>query len=319
MLGVVKMDRLDRILASVSTVVIGKNHVTEILLAGILCGGHILIEDVPGVGKTTLVNALARTLGCSFSRIQFTPDLMPADILGMSIFDKTTEEFVFSPGPIMNQIILADEINRTSPRTQSSLLEAMAEGQVSVDGISHPLPQPFIVLATQNPIEYEGTYALPEAQLDRFMLRVSVGYPVFSDETKIIRMPVGKALLNKLEPVVTPEELLTMQQQVSEVFIAEELAGYIVNLTQATRTHRDVLLGISPRGGQHLYRGSKGLAFLRKRDYVLPDDIKAIVAPVFHHRITLKPEALLRGKSPREVIDEVLATTHVPVIRNANK
>jgi MoxR-like ATPase len=313
------MDKVALILENVKKIIIGKEEVTSKLLAGILCGGHILIEDVPGVGKTTLVDALARTLGCTFSRIQFTPDLMPADIIGISVFDRQTEQFTYRPGPIMKQVILADEINRTSPRTQASLLEAMAEGQVSVDGTTHALPRPFIVLATQNPIEYEGTYPLPEAQLDRFMMRVSIGYPSFGDEREIVKIPAGKGSLQEMESVVTPEELLAMQKQTTEVFMASTLESYIVDLTQATRAHRDVLLGVSPRGGQHLYRGAKGLAFIRNRDYVIPDDIKAMLTPVFSHRLILKPDALLKGRTAEDIIAEILSNTPVPVIPNVNR
>jgi MoxR-like ATPase len=313
------MDRIDRILANVAKVIIGKNTVTEYVLAGILCGGHILIEDVPGVGKTTLANTLARSLGCTFSRIQFTPDLMPSDIVGISVYDKTMDAFVFRPGPIMNQLILADEINRTSPRTQSSLLEAMSEGQISVDGTTYPLPSPFIVLATQNPIDYEGTYPLPEAQLDRFMLRVTMGYPTFSDETSIVSRPGGESMIRDVVPVTNPEELIEMRAAVEKIHFSRELVEYVVNLTQATREHPDITLGVSPRGGQHLFRGAQGLAYVRKRPHVLPDDIKAMIASVFYHRLILKPEALLRGKTPLDVINDVVNKTHVPVIRHADK
>ena len=313
------MDIVQRILDNVKKVIIGKDDVITKLLAGILCGGHILIEDVPGVGKTTLVEALARTLGCTFSRIQFTPDLMPADIIGISVLDKSKEQFIYRPGPIMKQVVLADEINRTSPRTQASLLEAMAEGQVSVDGTTYALPAPFIVLATQNPIEYEGTYPLPEAQLDRFMMRISIGYPAFEDEREIIKIPVGKGSLQELESVVTPAELLTMQKQTTEVFMANKLESYIVELTQVTRNHNDVLLGVSPRGGQHLYRAAKGLAVINNRDYVLPDDIKEMLAPVFSHRLVLKPDALLKGRCAQDVITEILSNTRVPLIPDATK
>ncbi len=308
------MDKIQEVLAQVGRVIIGKEEAASHLLAGILCGGHLLIEDVPGVGKTTLVKALARTLGCSFKRIQFTPDLMPADITGLSVYDQVRAEFLFKPGPIMSQIILADEINRTSPKTQASLLEAMAEGQITVDGTTHPLPRPFIVMATQNPIEYEGTYPLPEAQLDRFMMRVSLGYPGQREEAEILKLPRPGSLPADLTPVMTPGELLDLQGRVAEVHVAPSLENYIVSLTQRTRRHAHVLLGVSPRGGQYLYRAARGKAFVLGRDYVLPDDIKAMAVLVFGHRLVLKPEARLKGYQPEDVLKEILESTPVPVV-----
>ncbi len=308
------MERISRVLANVDKVIIGKREVVSRLLTGILCGGHLLIEDVPGVGKTTLVKALAITLGCTFKRIQFTPDLMPADIVGITVYDKGKGDFLFKPGPIMSQVVLADEINRTSPKTQSSLLEAMAEGQVTVDGVTHPLPQPFVVMATQNPIEYEGTFPLPEAQLDRFMMRITLGYPGQEDENRIIKLPAGDDPLAGLSPVVSPPELMAMQQRAARIYIANSLENYIVTLTRSTRSHPAVLLGVSPRGGQYLYRAAKGEAFLQGRDYVLPDDIKAVIGPVFTHRLILKPEARLKGKDAAAVLKEILLTAPVPVV-----
>ncbi len=309
------MEKIAKILDNVRQVVVGKDDVIAMLLAGILSGGHILIEDVPGVGKTTLVNAIARTLGCSFARIQFTPDLMPADILGISVYNRQTGSFAYRPGPIMHQIVLADEINRTSPRTQAALLEAMAEGQVTVDGKTYPLPVPFVVLATQNPIEYEGTYPLPEAQLDRFLMRISLGYPDGEAEKTILKLPASpKEAAAKLAPVITPEELLEMQQAAARTYMAESLERYIVALVQNTRAHEDVLLGISPRGSQHLYRRARALAYLKQRDYVLPDDIKEMAGPVFCHRLLLKPEALIKGNHVGNVLAEILDNTPVPVV-----
>ncbi|HHX75046.1 MAG TPA: MoxR family ATPase, partial [Firmicutes bacterium] len=277
-------------------------------------------EDVPGVGKTTLVNAIARTLGCSFTRIQFTPDLMPADILGISVYDRQSGTFTYRPGPIMHQIVLADEINRTSPRTQAGLLEAMAEGQVTVDGKTYPLPVPFVVLATQNPVEYEGTYPLPEAQLDRFLMRISIGYPDGEAEKRILKLPASpREAAARLAPVITPEELLQMQQAAAQTYMAESLERYIVALAQNTRTHEDVLLGISPRGSQHLYRGALALAYLKQRTYVLPDDIKAMAGLVFSHRLLLKPEALLKGRRVSDVLAEILDNTPVPVITDGRQ
>lgn len=311
------METMEKILANVSRVIIGKEDVVSRLLTGILCNGHLLIEDVPGVGKTTLVKTLAKTLGCSFARIQFTPDLMPSDIVGLSVYDKKRGDFVFKPGPVMSQIILADEINRTSPKTQASLLEAMAERQVTVDGVTYPLPQPFIVMATQNPIEYEGTYPLPEAQLDRFMMRVALGYPAEQDEERVVQMnPGGGGLTEAVQAVITAAGLVELQRQIDEVYMAGALERYIVTLTRATRAHADILLGVSPRGGQYLYRAAKGAAFVRGRNFVLPDDIKAMVAPVFSHRLILKPEARLKGKNAFDVLQEILHQTRVPVILN---
>lgn len=307
------MEKIAGILANVDRVIIGKREAVSRLLAGILCGGHLLIEDVPGVGKTTMVKALAKTLGCTFKRIQFTPDLMPADIVGITVFAKDQNEFLFKPGPIMSQVILADEINRTSPKTQASLLEAMAEGQVTVDGITHLLPRPFIVMATQNPIEYEGTFPLPEAQLDRFMMRISLGYPEQEEENRIVRLPPGEDPVAGLSPVISPSELIAMQQQATATYMAKSLESYIVALTRHTRSHPAVLLGVSPRGGQYLYRAAKGEACLQGRDYVLPDDIKAMAVPVFGHRLMLKPEARLKGLDALAVLQEILLKTPVPV------
>lgn len=307
------MSKLKEILAQVNSAIVGKNDTVAAMLAGILNGGHILIEDVPGTGKTTLSKVMARVLGCSFNRIQFTPDLMPSDIIGLSVYDLSREEFVFKPGPVMSQFLLADEINRTSPKTQAALLEAMAEMQVTVDGATYPLPEPFIVVATQNPIEYEGTYPLPEAQLDRFMMRLQLGYAAEGEEMSIIGMDYGKNPADKVPEVVSSAELLEMRGEVSKVYMAEALHNYITRLTRSTRAHADILLGISARGGQNLYRGSKGIAFVRGRDYVLPDDIKDMVGPVFSHRLVLKPEALLKGKDESHVLEEILHQTFVPV------
>ena len=306
------MDKLLNILQNINKVFIGKEEVISKIMTGILCGGHLLIEDVPGVGKTTLAKVIAKTLGCSFSRIQFTPDLMPADIIGISVYDKGRDEFVYRPGPVMSQIVLADEINRTSPRTQSSLLEAMEEGQVSVDGVTYKLPDPFIVIATQNPVEFEGTYPLPEAQLDRFMLRITIGYPGSEDEE--VSTARRKNLLQSVEAVITPKELLQLQRQAKEVHLAGSLESYIIELARASRNHADVLLGISPRGAKHLYLAVKGLAFIKGRNYVLPDDIKEMLAFVFAHRIILKPEALLKGITALDIIAEIAERTPVPVM-----
>lgn len=310
------MDKTQDILNAISRVIIGKKKVISSILAGILGGGHLLIEDVPGTGKTTFSKVMAKTLGCTFKRIQFTPDLMPSDILGLSVYDRQNGEFVFKPGPIMSQFVLADEINRTSPKTQAALLEAMAERQVTVDGVTHVLPEPFIVIATQNPIEYEGTYPLPEAQLDRFMMRLALGYPEIEDEQKILQIGSGNTFFEEVKMVITADELTSMQQKTEQVYMAETLQHYIARLTKETRTHPELLLGVSSRGAQHLYRVAKGVALIQGRDYVLPDDIQSMVISVFAHRLILKPEARLKGKSGSDILKEILDQIYVPVIPN---
>jgi len=301
------------IMAAVNRVLIGKEKEIAYLLAGILSGGHLLVEDYPGTGKTTLAKTMAEVLGCTFKRIQFTPDLMPSDIIGLSIYRRAEDRFVYQPGPVMSQFLLADEINRTSPKTQAALLEAMAERQVTVDGVTYPLPEPFIVMATQNPIEFEGTYPLPEAQLDRFMMRVTLGYPEQELEQQIVRIDPNRKLTVPLQKVVDSKELVAMQRALDKIFVAEVLEDYIVRLTRATRTHPDLLLGVSPRGGQHLYQASRALAAIRERDFVLPDDIKEILPPVFSHRLILKPEARLKGRTAALILQEILFQTYVPV------
>lgn len=307
------MEKIREILTAVSQVIVGKDDKLSYLLAGILCGGHLLVEDVPGTGKTTLAKTLAVVLGCSFKRIQFTPDLMPSDIIGLSIYDRERGEFVYQPGPVMSQFVLADEINRTSPKTQAALLEAMAEKQVTVDGISYPLPEPFIVMATQNPIEYEGTYPLPEAQLDRFMMQITLGYPDQEYEQQIVKLDPARSLPEELDKVVDAAGLIEMQRQLDSVYLAAILEDYIVRLTRASRTHPDLLLGVSPRGGQYLYRASRALAAVRGRDFVLPDDIKELLPPVFSHRLIVRPEAKLKGRTAADILQEILIQTHVPV------
>lgn len=307
------MKKTAEIMAAVNRVLIGKEKEIAYLLAGILSGGHLLVEDYPGTGKTTLAKTMAEVLGCTFKRIQFTPDLMPSDIIGLSIYRRAEDRFVYQPGPVMSQFLLADEINRTSPKTQAALLEAMAERQVTVDGVTYPLPEPFIVMATQNPIEFEGTYPLPEAQLDRFMMRVTLGYPEQELEQQIVRIDPNRNLSAPVQKVVDSKELVAMQRALDKVFLAAVLEDYIVRLTRATRTHPDLLLGVSPRGGQHLYQASRALAAIRERDFVLPDDIKEILPPVFSHRLILKPEARLKGRTAVLILQEILFQTHVPV------
>ncbi len=300
-----------RVIANVEKVMVGKRREAEYVLLALLCRGHVLIEDVPGVGKTTLVRALARSLGCGFSRIQFTPDLLPSDVTGVSVYNRRTAQFEFRPGPIVSQVVLADEINRASPKTQSSLLECMEEGQVTVDGISHALPQPFLVLATQNPIEYEGTFPLPEAQLDRFLVRLRLGYPTAQEESAVVERAFSSPVAG-LEPVAGTEAILAAQREVGEVHVERSVREYIIGLVRGTRSHPDVYLGASPRGSIGLHRTSQALALLRGRHFVTPDDVKEMAPLCLTHRLLLKPEARLYGGSPDRVVEELLARLPVP-------
>jgi MoxR-like ATPase len=302
---------LNRITENIEKVIVGKRREIQYVLVALLCHGHVLIEDVPGVGKTTLVRALARSLGCDFRRIQFTPDLLPSDVTGTSVYNQKTGEFEFRPGPVMSQIVLADEINRTSPKTQSSLLECMEEGQVTIDGITHKSPQPFLVLATQNPIEYEGTFPLPEAQLDRFLLRLRLGYPTFEEERLIVERSMHPPL-EELSQVVSTAELLVLQQIVKEIHVDATVGDYVVSLVQATREHRDVYLGASPRGSIALYRTSQALAMIRGRDYVTPDEVKEMAPLTLSHRLIVKPEVSLRGAGAEQLLAEIMAQVRVP-------
>lgn len=305
---------LERIADNIEKVIVGKRSEIEYVLVALLCQGHVLIEDVPGVGKTTLVRALARSLDCQFSRLQFTPDLLPSDVTGVSVFNQKTGEFEFRAGPIMSQIVLADEINRTSPKTQSALLECMEEGQVTVDGVTHSLPYPFLVLATQNPIEYEGTFPLPEAQLDRFLIRLRLGYPTFEQERTIMRRALRPPLFD-LGPVTGAEQVLRLQGAVREVHVDASVEDYILQLIHATRDHRAVYLGASPRAAIALFRTSQALALLRGRTFVIPDDVKELAPMVLGHRLIIKPEALMQGEGggADAVIAEILSKTEVPV------
>jgi MoxR-like ATPase len=301
-----------RLISNLEHVIVGKHHVLELTLIGLLCQGHILIEDVPGVGKTMLARSLARSLGCSFNRIQFTPDMLPSDVTGVSIFNQMTRDFEYRAGPIMAQIVLADEINRATPKTQSSLLEAMEEHQVTVDGITHPLPAPFLVLGTQNPIEYEGTFPLPEAQLDRFLLRIRLGYPSAEDEIKIMGDQQFTHPINVIEAVISLEELKEMEEAVKHVFVSPAVKHYIVDLTRATRENADVYLGASPRGSLGLARAGQARAAIQGRDYVLPDDIKALAEFVLAHRIVINPAARLKNLTAAQIVKEILHTIPVP-------
>ena len=297
---------------NIERVIVGKREAVELALVGLLCQGHLLIEDVPGVGKTMLARSLARSVGCSFSRIQFTPDMLPSDVTGVSIYNQASQQFEFRAGPLMAQIVLADEINRATPKTQSALLEAMQERQITVDGMTHLLPKPFMILATLNPIEYEGTFRLPEAQLDRFLLRVRLGYPALEDEIDVLKRQQFQHPLDDLAQVVSAEELSQAQKGIQSVFVADAVYQYIVEIVQQTREHKDVYLGASPRGSLALYRASQARAAILGRDYVLPDDVKALVAPTLGHRIILGPGARLRDLTTDIVIQEVLKKILVP-------
>ena len=305
----------ERVVASVERVIVGKHVEVRMALVALLCEGHILIEDVPGVGKTMLAKALSKSIGCSFRRIQFTPDLLPSDVTGLSIFNQKTQEFEFRPGPIMAQVVLADEINRATPKTQSSLLECMEEGQATIDGISHPMPSPFLVIATQNPIEYEGTFALPEAQLDRFMLRLRLGYPKAMEEIVILDEQKRSHPLDELEVVCTVDELRSMQGAIRDIYVDPTVADYIVRLVGATRVHPDVYLGASPRGSIALYRAGQALAGLLGRDYVIPDDIKALAEPALAHRLIIKTSSSIHDIQSGNVIRELLESTAIDGIR----
>ncbi len=296
-----------KIIANVERAIVGKRQQLILSLVAWFTEGHILLEDVPGVAKTMLARALSRSVGCSFKRIQCTPDLLPSDVTGASIFNQKTAEFEFREGPIFGQIVLADEINRTTPRTQASLLEAMAEGRVTVDGVTHPLNPPFLVIATQNPIDHEGTFPLPEAQLDRFLMKFALGYPSFEDELKMLEMLQYTHPLNSLEPVVAASELLECQTAVREVHIDPKVRQYLLQIVHLTREHEELSLGGSPRASIALFRTSQAMAAIRGRNYVQPDDVKRIAPPVLTHRLILKPESRLRRV--QDVIDEIAVPT----------
>ena len=301
-----------QIIANVNQVIIGKQATVELVVIGLLSQGHLLIEDVPGVGKTMLARSLALSTGCTFGRLQFTPDMLPSDVTGVSIFNQATRQFEYQPGAVMSQILLVDEINRATPKTQSALLEAMEERQVTVDGVTHPLPQPFMVLATQNPIEYEGTFPLPEAQLDRFFFRVSLGYPSLWDEMEMMSRQQFQHPIETLRAVISVEELLAAQEAIKSVHVSQSLREYIVRLVRRTRDHSDVYLGASPRGSLALFRGGQARAALEGRDFVLPDDIKALAVPALAHRLILAPGARLREQKPEAVVTQLLEEIPVP-------
>ncbi len=302
-----------RIIENVEKVIIGKREQIELLLVALLCQGHVLLEDVPGTGKTMLARSIAISMGIDFKRLQCTPDLLPNDITGVSIFLQHESRFEFRPGPLFVNILLADEINRATPRTQSALLEAMQESQVTIDGITRPLPRPFLILATQNPIEFEGTFPLPEAQLDRFLMRLSIGYPTQADERQIIRSQRQTHPINHLAAVVNGQELLPLSRQVAEVHVDESLEDYILRLIQATRSHPDLVLGASPRGSLALYKTSQALAALQGRTYAIPDDVKKLVPLTLAHRLILRPESQLRGRTTLSVLKDILDQTDLPL------
>ena len=302
----------DALLENVGRVVLGKRKAIELVTIGLLAQGHILIEDVPGVGKTMLARALAKSLGCTFRRLQFTPDMLPSDVTGVSIFNQKSRAFEFRPGPIMAQIVLADEINRATPKTQAALLAAMQELQVTVDGVTHPLPSPFLILATQNPIEYEGTFPLPEAQLDRFLMRLRLGYPAPETEIAILDSQQHVHPVTQVEQVVAVADLLAAQEQLKDVYVAPPVKRYIVEIVSQTRHHPDVYLGASPRGPLALYRTGQARAAMAGRDYVLPDDVKSLAVPTLAHRVIVSPSARLRDITGEDVVREILASLPVP-------
>lgn len=297
---------------NVERVIVGKRREVQLVLVALLCRGHVLIEDVPGVGKTVLAKAIARSIGSSFKRIQFTPDLLPSDVTGVSIFNPRSAGFEFRQGPIFGQMVLADEINRATPKTQSALLEAMEEAQVTVDGVTHRLPNPFVVLATQNPIEYEGTYPLPEAQLDRFLVRISLGYPGRANELSMLDRQQRGHPLDALQQVVPVERLLEAQEAVQEIHVGDDAKEYIVTLVEATRHHDDIYLGASPRGSLALYHASRAWAALQGRDFVLPDDVKALAEPTLAHRVIVSPAARMSGVDSRLAVTTLLRSIPVP-------
>ncbi|QQE78590.1 MoxR family ATPase [Alicyclobacillus sp. SO9] len=307
------------VVQNISKVIVGKEDVVRLVLVALLAGGHCLIEDVPGVGKTMLVRATARSLGCEFGRIQFTPDLLPSDVTGVSVYNQKSQEFRFRPGPIFGQVVLADEINRTSPKTQSALLEALEERNVSADGETYRLPTPFFVLATENPIEFEGTFPLPEAQLDRFLLKFTMGYPSVAEELGILERQESGHPIESLGAVSSPEQILDWRKRAAQVHVDDAVRGYLVNIVQATRTHQSVYLGASPRASLALFKASQALAFVSGRSYVIPDDIRYLAPYVLQHRVLLSADARLSGLDVSQLVSELVASVAVPMVQGAGR
>ncbi|TLS35314.1 AAA family ATPase [Pseudalkalibacillus caeni] len=306
---------VQKVIDNIEKVIVGKREVTELSIVALLCSGHVLLEDVPGVGKTMMVRAIAKSVGAKFNRIQFTPDLLPSDLTGVSIYNQREMQFEFRKGPLLGNLVLADEINRTSPKTQSALLEGMEEGSVTVDGETHILPKPFFVMATQNPIEYEGTYPLPEAQLDRFLLKMKMGYPTPEQELEVLNRTEHEHPIDQLDTVLDIDDLLDMQSKVKEVYVEESVKRYIVDIVNRTRSNRSVYLGASPRGSLALMKTAQAYAFMHNRDYVIPDDVKYLAPFVLSHRIILKSEATFEGIQAEQIIGEIIQRVRVPLRR----
>ena len=306
---------VETVTANVERVIMGKRQAIHSTLMALLCEGHLLIEDVPGLGKTMLARSIARSIGCAFSRIQFTPDMLPSDVTGVSVYNQKVQQFEFRPGPIFAQIVLADEINRATPKTQAALLEAMEERQVTVDGTTYPLARPFLVLATQNPIEYEGTFPLPEAQIDRFIMRVHLGYPDRQHELAMLDSQTDHHPIHDLVQIVSEEDLTNAQDAVKTIYVDDQVKNYIVALAASTREHPDVYLGASPRGSLALFKTSRAFAAAQNRDYVIPDDVKALAVPTLAHRLIISPSARIKNVNPDTIIQETLATVPIPGAR----
>lgn len=307
--------KIHAIIDNIERVMIGKRNIAELSVVALIAQGHVLLEDVPGVGKTMMVRALAKSVGAQFKRIQFTPDLLPSDVIGVSIYNPKDMEFEFRPGPIMGNIVLADEINRTSPKTQSALLEGMEEATVTVDGVTMSIPKPFFVMATQNPIDYEGTYPLPEAQLDRFLLKLRMGYPTHTEEIEVLKRAEKSAPIENLNSVMSVEDLILLQKEVKDILVDDTIKNYIVDLANRTRKDSYVYLGVSPRGSLALMKASQAYAMLKGRDFVTPDDIQYLAPFVFSHRMILRSEARYDGITPEEIVERILAKTNVPIKR----